>query len=182
MTWSGLISNLILAMFYFTGDRLCHVTLHTRYEGYWNTRRTKILISCTWVFNVFISLCLAVFCYFYYKSSSMDTLTFYIYSIVPSFIGAYIIFSIVSYAFMFHLYKKSERRMVHNASALSSYHIFKHSRFFIAIIIISAYLILTGMPSLINGVRYLSSDAGVPRPVHIYICRFNSDSHRSLMQ
>ena len=38
---TGIDYNLILAMFYYTGDRLMHILLHARYEEYWNTKKPK---------------------------------------------------------------------------------------------------------------------------------------------
>ena len=45
----------VLAMLYFTGDRLAHIVLHAKYEQYWNMRKTRILIAATWFCNMCIS-------------------------------------------------------------------------------------------------------------------------------
>ena len=66
---TGISYNVILAMFYYTGDRLLHMLLHARYEEYWNTRKTKIIILVTWVSNVLMSSVFAVLYYFRYLNT-----------------------------------------------------------------------------------------------------------------
>ena len=79
---------------------------------------------------------------------------------------SYLIFAIITYLILFKLYKKSERKRLSTARTTSS--IFKNSRFYIALIIIGTYLILTVIPCVIDFVWYAVDGVTVPYPVIRY--------------
>ena len=142
--FTGIEYNVILAMYYFTGDRLLHILLHARYEEYWDTRKSRILILVTWVCDVVISIVFALLCYF--DVSPIRTKRTMIGVVLPSLMSIYLIFSIVTYLYMFNIYKKSERKLrqkISVSSAPSTYEIFRKSRFHVSIVIIGTYLLLT---------------------------------------
>ena len=151
---TGVSYNVIIAMFYFTADRLSHILLHVRYEQYWNTNKTYILIVCTWVFNAIIC---TVFLLLKYSVSCATDATDYVLAriIKPVIMTVYLIFVIVAYSIMFIIYVKSERKIKGwkpgpgAAPPPSKYNIFKSSRFFISMIIIGNYLLLTVIPNII---------------------------------
>ena len=63
--FTGVTWNVTCSMFYLTADRLLQVYLGMKYNLYWSTKKTKILIAITWFVNIAISTTLA-FCKFFF--------------------------------------------------------------------------------------------------------------------
>ena len=157
---TGIVYNVVSAMLYFTGDRLLHIVLHARYEAYWSVKKTCILLSCTWTCNIVISAVFSLSLYFRRESFMYYAHIVIIY--VPMFLYViYMIFALTAYTIMFAIYVRSEkRRKVRRRPSV--YRIYVESRFFIAVILIASYLILTVLPSVVKTVWTIVSEGNTP--------------------
>ena len=158
---TGIEYDVILAMCYYTGDRLLQILLHARYEEYWSTRKLMILISVTWMCNVVMSFIFAML--YHYKHKTCEVCLVMARYVSPPLMFIYLVFAVMTYSILFNLYKKSERRNpqkilmtstnstqeILRTTTRSTYYIFKNSRFYIALIINSSYLVLSFLPNII---------------------------------
>ena len=154
---TGIGYNVILAMFYFTGDRLLHFLLHAKYERYWSISKSKILILVTWLSNILLSFLLAGLHNLKLLSEAIHkNMTRYF---LLSIMCIYLIFSIIVYCILFKLYRQSEKARLQKSSMsanASTYHIFKNTKFYIAVMIVATYLLLTVIPSMVFSIWKLT--------------------------
>lgn len=153
----------ILAMIYLTGDRLLHIALNLKYYRYWNVEKTKILIAVTWVVNILLSVGFAILMYYkfdYMRNEAQISKIMSVY-VMTALYSFYLLFALFSYMSMFIRYVKSQRqvrRLAHsnseeNNSILS---VFVKSKFFLSVILIASYLVLTVLPCLVRSLWYIS--------------------------
>ena len=162
--WTGVNFNVICAMFYITGDRLLQVWLNIKYTFHWNVRKTSILIISTWITNVSISAGFAASLIVATSHSGDHIKRVYdVYVIVDTYVPpilqiTYFIFSSITYCVMFMKYLKSKRIFQQpDSTSLSARKIFLRSRFFISVLLISSFLVLTVIPTLVCNIWALTS-------------------------
>ena len=163
---TGIFYICILARFYVTVDRLCHILLHLKYSNHWNIRKTKILLSITWIGNGVISVGMSLLMYFeyeYVKREAKISKAFAVYVRTVIYL-IFCVFSFVAYGIMFMSYarpKRSRRRKGILTRQSSLFKNFITSRFTISLWLVSNYLLLTVIPSLTRSFYYISG-AKVP--------------------
>lgn len=171
------------AMLYLTVDRLLHIILHLRYDQYWNRRRTKILLGITWIFNIVLSAVFAILTYFkfgYVFAYTSSAISVYI---PTGLFVLYVIVCVVTYYNMFMLHARSEQRSASHGSTthaptISLLKIFRKSRFFISVILIGSYMLLTVMPGLIRSmIILLKANENIRTYVSMYYLISSRISH-----
>ena len=151
----------ILARFFVTGDRLLHICLHAKYARYWYISKTWKLIIITWMCNLVISISLSLFTYFNfnyvrYEANISKIMAVYVLTFLHII---FLIFAFFTYFIMFMKYARSKRNSTQtfsNSVEAPLLQIFINSRFFISLVLISTYLILTVIPSLTRTIHYLA--------------------------
>jgi hypothetical protein len=166
---SGVFYNYMLSMFYITGDRLLHIILNLRYPVYWSIGKTKRLLICTWVFCLTISTSLILVYHFIFKSAMIK------YEVYLDIIRLYIpftlyiislLFAIVTYTVMFLTFARSRSNTIAPQSSL--FNIFINSRFFICVLLMTSFLLLTVIPNLIRLFAFATSIT-LSKQVWLYI-------------
>lgn len=165
---TGISYLTIMAMFYITGDRLLHILLHLRYSQYLNVEKTRQLLFCTWFLNMTISFVFSLLTYvdvnFVFKQAHLGKVfTAYVANILHL---AYFVFAIFTYLAMFRVYARTERNKYPRSSMFT---IFVKSRFFVSIVLIGGYLVLTVFPNLARAIIWLNSNsAGLEYAMSMY--------------
>lgn len=153
----------ISAMFYLTADRLMQILLHLRYAEYWNVGKTRIVFIITWSFNILLSITALTYTFYNFEYVRHEIKLSKILSVyvMTSLFFIYILFAMFTYFTLFCVYVKSEQKYFrkHSSSGVdkSVVKIFIESRFFLSVILIGSYLLLTVFPSLIRAIWYLVS-------------------------
>ena len=163
MAGTGITYNVVLAMLYFTGDRLLHITLHLRYEEHWSTKKSSMLITCTWICNILIGVSFSIAAYYnmtLFKRYGTINRVLILYIYMTFHIG-YLLFAFIAYLLMFRVYLRSERRHGRYKSVCK---IFAESRFFMAVILIGMFLVFTVLPSIVRCVWDVATDNS-PHPL-----------------
>ena len=143
--WTGISLNVIMAMFFITGDRILHVSLNMKYSLYFSKRKTYIIITTTWIITLAISIGLGIFPY---SPISMLINQIIVVYLLPVLTVIFAIFALTTYAIMFIKHVKPQRRF--NRSTSSIITIFVNSQFFVSVLIIASYLVLTVLPALMQ--------------------------------
>ena len=160
---SGLYYLYSLSMFFITGDRLLSIIFAFKYNISWNIHRTRKLLAWTWFIS--FSICFIVTIGLYYSGLDFgkiyeSNLYSILYLYIPTFINVtFLFFALSSYSFMFRRYFNSRRRFPHpksNGAEKSIIYIFRNSRFFVSILVISSFLILMVIPSLIQSFSHIT--------------------------
>ena len=137
------------AMYLITGDRLAACLLGLRYKSICTHFRVKIAITCTWIISiVLVPAVLNGFCWhigflnFYFVFG--DLMKF----LSPTLSSIYLLFAIATYASMFRVFVTSRRKssLPQKQSAL---HFFRHSKFYVSILLISSFLLLMIIPEIV---------------------------------
>ena len=140
------------SMFYITIDRLLGVLLNLRYRVYCDSTKCKYLLLLTWTIGFLMSV---VFVITYHIGVLKEIYPYDLYvSAVISFV--YVIVALVTYGFIFNNYTKS-RAMRHrgntegetNNNEPSIFQVFRQSKFFISILIITSFLVFVVLPDIL---------------------------------
>ena len=145
---------LYMWMLYITIDRVFSVLLSLKYSIFWSTRKAKFLVFVTWM------LALTVFVYFIVmfalqKRNGNDFFQTANYTVmVLDF--SFVVTAATSYIIIFGKYKKSllnrflqrsQRKSEEGSQSL--WKIFRRSRFYVSVMLISAYIVFTILPDLL---------------------------------
>ena len=137
----------LAAMFLLTGDRLAACLLGIQYNIKCTVFRAKATILTTWIFSVLVvpSAYYAVYIGYGYREFSSTVEMFrYIWA---ALIQLHMIFAIVSYIIMFTVFVRSRRR-TNSDQQQSLLQLFAHSKFYVAILLISTFIVMQGIPAL----------------------------------
>ena len=147
-------STLLLIVYFLTMvviliDKLLEIMLHITYPVYWNERKAKILIITMWMFGGFLYLSSILV----YHIIGFNVIPYFPkYIMLPGNI-AYLIFAVISYAYIFYNFNKSrmspyQGRRTNIAETINVYNVFKKSRFFIPLTLILVYIIFYIIPTI----------------------------------
>lgn len=149
LAYAGVRYSYMAAMFYLTGDQLAHALFPFRYRQIWSLGYSKILVVTTWVFITVITI-ICIHQKWYHQ--------FTCFFAIPSCLNIiYLIFAVITYIAIFDLYVKSKRKskldsgLHHNNDSL--FQLFVHSRFYVSVVIIACFLILTVLPEMIHSIH-----------------------------
>ena len=137
----------ISAMFLITVDRLLASLLNMRYNHVCTAFRVKILIS-----SISCSSCLmiSIWLAIQYASSGffyiIDTRWKSVFFLEDSLLILFLLFSTTTYCIIFVVFVRSRRRS--SSSQQSAFHMFTHSKFYIAILLITSFLVTTVIPRI----------------------------------
>ena len=166
---TGSFWSCVLAMFYLTCDRLLHVLLNYRYPMFWTISKARKLLIVTCFVNCAFSLTFALIFYFTHSIIQRTMLINSLLTYVPLVHSTtFLIFALVTYIVMFFKFAQSRRlTMPRNPDAPQEtlFHIFVNSRFFISVMLISSYIILSVTPVVI---RSFYTSTNFPSYVIIY--------------
>ena len=139
--------NYIFAMFFIMADRLAASVLNIRYIIVCTTCKTKTVILCTWFFSFLVTP--LIFSVLYARSGSK-----YVYEAIDNnlpYIGItlqmmFLVFSVTSYTIIFAVFVRSRRRST--LSQQSLFQFFTRSNFYAALLLISTFVVLQGIPGI----------------------------------
>ena len=129
-------------MLYMTIDRMLAIWLNLKYSLYCTLSRAKYLIICTWITSVLFLLIIM----FMYAFKVTDYYP-YIWYMYLSFDIAFVTVATITYTFIFQKYRHTRReppQYTHtsaNVQQPSLFQVFRKSRFYIAVLLISNFLI-----------------------------------------
>ena len=158
---TGLLYLFISALVFITLDRLLCVILGLKYSTYCTIGKTKTIIAST----LFISLVICcIACSVVYAVSPRKIYQHLFYNIT-GYIATilyilFLIFAITSYSIMFFKLVASKRtlsaQMDTDAPQLSLLSVFRNSRFFISLLLISSFIVFNVVPALINSFHFFT--------------------------
>ena len=150
----GFVCVYFITMIYITLDRLFDILLNIKYPVYWNERRAIVLVLATWCVA---QACAVGTCFLQHHAQVQvyDILELYVY---PVFGILFIAIATVTYVFIFRKYKQSCVPPVARlsmcgdslTSSLSTYQMFRKSRFYIPVLLIGTFIVFTAVPDLIQ--------------------------------
>jgi hypothetical protein len=161
---TGLVLIYYLNMFYITIDKLMEILLNIRYPVYWNEQKAKILLVVTWLVGILFSLSM-MFAFRFAKFDYHHSFKMYFY---PTVDFTFLAIAFPTYGFLFHKFKNSRNRPTDNNAGgrseqkLSIYQAFRQSKFYIAALLISAFISFKVVPDLIF-MLYAKISGGVPQ-------------------
>ena len=154
----------ILSLIYLTCDRLMITLFHVRYLTLWNLRKTKILLLCTaclsllvWLTSINILGKSDNWNIKVVEKNSDKIINIYLPTASNSF---FVIFATFSYIAMFSRFRASCRDSL--SVRISSITIFRRSKFFVAVLLVTSFLILLVLPNLLRTICTMSSCRLVP--------------------
>ena len=138
---------LYMWMLYITVDRVCGVLLTLTYPRYWNVYKAKCLVAATWLFSVAIFISMALFYEFDKDEVHLFMISNY-FIIIFDF--TFVLISTSSYALIFYRFQKTRKNsyLGTNTSQQNLWGIFRRSRFYISVLLISTYIVFTIFPDL----------------------------------
>ena len=148
----GFVTVYYLTMIYLTLDKLFHIALNMKYPLYWNGDRTKMLLITTWVITISSAITVSVVHHFT-GFEVLEVLDWYVY---PTFNVIFLICAVIAYGFIFHKYKESRMPPVPYITGQrreSTYQIFRKSRFFIPVLLITTFIFFLAIPDFIQTVH-----------------------------
>ena len=156
------------AMFFITTDRLLAVVCNLRYKIIWNLHRTKLLIVSAWA--VALLVILPSFTAVYFLVGVRGLLEDLLLYFIPSMLNVvFLCFAVMTYFIMFRTYITSKVRIktlrkLSNHS--TTFDMFRHCKFFVSVLLITSFLVLTVIPYIIIFVCHLNK---VTLPKYFYI-------------
>ena len=148
ITKTILAFNFYTSLLYIVIDKLLQVLLNITYPIYWSAKKTKYQLAGTWIIGLVIFICVII----PFQISGFDYNKFTrIFSLIFDIVFVFV--AISSYSFIFYRYKQTrvnpaQRRGVPNPEQ-SIFRIFRNSRFFISVLLISSFLLFMVIPNLI---------------------------------
>lgn len=126
-------------MVWFTADRLCQTLFPFKYRSTWIARKTKIVLVVNWFLIIGSLLRLRLLHHHVYVLQSFPN------HARAYFTFFYLLFSIITYFLMFVTYIKS-RRNAQPTQQLSTWRIFRNSRFYFSFLLVGSFFVLTVIP------------------------------------
>ena len=161
------------AMLFITADRLVATILNIKYNMFWNVSKTKVLLSRVWGFCSVIWLsAITSICVIYGVDVHLKATVYKVHHYTMSMLSImFLVFAIVSYILMFVSYMRSERKKISFGAGIrrkDTYHIYRNSRFYIAVLLIASYMGLMVVPGVIT-TSYWAVGSIVPETLALYI-------------
>lgn len=146
---------LYMWMFYITIDRVCGVLLNMSYPSYWNSTKALYLVVVTWVFGFIVSISTALV-YGFHSSDEENMFLIANYTIII-FDITFVVVAVISYGSIFHVFQKQRHnsflgKQTKGSSSPDSeneeslWTIFRHSRFYVSVLIVSTFILFTIIP------------------------------------
>ena len=131
-------------MIFITLDRLVAIKFTLKYRIYWNGKRTKYLITGTWIVGGLLFLFVSAS----YKFTGFDfNIPFHMYLYTPlNFL--FIVLAIFTYIFIFRQYRKSVNMTVRKSRRNTVFVVFCKSRFYLPVLLILTFLLFITIPQL----------------------------------
>lgn len=162
---TGVIYQCLMAMMLLTGDRLMCILLHVRYPVFWSYRKTIVAVALSWGLSFW---CTAIVCG--YAQHCIDETQRMALAKLDNIVQVHIlaalsllflIFSMFSYFIMFRKFLISRRDMntteAPESEPLSAWKAFCTSKFFVCILLMSSFLFLWVVPTLIVNLWVLTT-------------------------
>ena len=137
-----------MSMVAITVDKLVVVLLSIKYHVYWSVNKAKYLVATIWM--VGLIMCVTVITVYLVEESSYEL---QMDKFVLTFDFAFISIAISSYSYIFYKYKQTRASPIFNSASTpqqSIWKVFKNSRFFISVLLITSFLLLIVLPDLVD--------------------------------
>ena len=136
------------AMFLITADRLVATLLNVRHKIVCTPGRTKLLILLSWCVVLVVTVTVSAYYHSVYGVLWMfadDTIhQTMVYRVIMVLTILYLISVVFCYILIFLKYTRSKRSISH--SHLSSFQLFKKSKFYVSVLLITTFLLLQVIP------------------------------------
>ena len=173
----------IFAMFLITADRLMAVVLRHKYSSLCTVYRAKVIVITSWFLLAVVPVSSISAVYFSYPQNTrlewlqrigllMRVGLIYLPAIL-NFL--FILFAITSYLIMFLKFIQTERN-ISNRPNRSVFQMFRNSKFYVAVLIIASFLILSAIPLAVNFVLTAFEVPVSHVPLWLLICLRLSDT------
>ena len=144
----------ISSMSLLTGDRLAASWLNVRYNNICTVFRVKVAILCTWVVCLVVVPSVFSVLYAVYGICVLDRIMKYTHKFAfPVIYILFFIFASITYAALFVFFVNSRNRS--SSTHLSVLHLFRNSKFYVALLLISSFLVLSVLPQLVKSAMVL---------------------------
>ena len=167
--FSTLIYLHFSAMFLITGDRLVASLLEAKYFSICTYKRSKLLIVGSWLFCWLLTFPLVSFFYFTCGMSVLneegvvDLLIVYVQTVLASL---FLIFALTSYFVIFGKYLNNKQKFTEEK--LSAFQVFRRSKFYVSILMVTSHLCLVVLPLLLYTVSRIIQ-VHLPNVITLYI-------------
>lgn len=176
----------MFAMFHITADRLIAAAMNIQYKTLCTVRRTITVIACSWALLFVVPAVAISSVYYTYEHeerlrwwvnagfrADISLLVTLVY--VPACLNiAFLLFAIISYLLMFIKYVRTERKI--SPSKRSVFQMFRNSKFYVALLIITSFLLLVVIPSIVFFVLTTFTTNISSVPLWLQICMRVSDT------
>ena len=154
---SGLYYIYMLTMFFITADRLFGALFPIQYITSVTTSIATRLLIGTWCVNILISVSIALM----RKLLTMQVHEIYfpLIYVIGALNVIYLVFGIITYSIIFWKYTTSTRQRKSRPESL--FQIFRNSKFYIAILLITSFLLLSVMPYLISTILVIENSDSI---------------------
>ena len=136
-------------MIYLTLDRLWDVLLNIKYHLYWQELRVKCLLTLTWVVGVGLSITISLF-HRYTEYNWEEAFFKYFY---PTLEFLFVVVAVITYSIIFNRYRQTRCAPTHPhrspTPTPSVFQVFRNSRFYISLLIVSTFFVFMLIPDLI---------------------------------
>ena len=140
---------LYMWMLYITVDRVCGVLLNITYPSYWDISKAKWLVTVTWLIGITTFIAAALV--YALKKDEVQLFMIANYFIII-FDFTFVVTAISSYCFIFYKFQKTRKDSLLGRNASNTqqnlWKIFRRSRFYVSVLLISTYIIFTIFPDL----------------------------------
>ena len=142
--------NYIFAMFMIATDRLAASLLNLRYKNVCTVFKAKKIIICTWtLFFLVIPTIYLVLCTQLGFSLMNDATHIVGHFLTPLLYITYLLFASTTYLIMFCMFVRSRRRCSSTLQKQSVLQMFARSKFYVAVLIMTTFLILQVIPGIL---------------------------------
>ena len=136
------------AMFLITVDRLVATLLNVRHKMICTSNRTQWLVAVVWLLVSLVTVCVSVYYHSLYGILWMyvcDVIhRVLVYRVIMVLTVLYLISAVVCYSLIFLRYTRSKRSIAQNH--LSSLQLFRKSKFYVSILLITSFIFLQVVP------------------------------------
>ena len=172
ITNSGVYYLCYTSMVLLTSDRLLCIWLHIGYRKFWTLRKTFASIASAWGLCSVVVIGLVTYAYVnnvFGRPATEQIFKKAVYHYTLTLLlTLFLIFAIGSYSLMFSKFLSSSRTTSSRRRSQNTiFYTFRHSRFFISVLLVVSYLLLMVIPNL---VATTLSMAGITIPQAIYDC------------
>ena len=169
-------------MILITVDRLMAAVCGVRYKTICTVSRAKVIVTYSWIALFVIPAAAIAGIYFTYEQeerlhwlSKGDMLLCVGLIFVPAVLNClFLLFAFISYLIMFLTFVKTERNI--SSRNRSVFQMFRNSKFYVAILIITSFLLLKVIPSLVFFVITAFKTNISHVPLWLQICMRASDT------